>query len=132
MADDWQVGDLALCVRDEDNGTVRRTPGAWWVRVGGVYRVSRVIPASLCCGAPAGSTLLSLEEDPNRPRHAWGSWVFRKIKPLSDDETREFKADLEQDQRVAGLEYVMQGIKWYTSWYIDEEGNTHRIDYTGI
>lgn len=126
MADDWQVGDLALCVKG-DWKTLGRPPAGMPQR-GQVFRVADVRNASEYYDIDR----LCLVFEAYGIDHWFDHEHFRKIKPLSDDETREFKADLEQDQRVADLEHVMQGIKWHTSWYIDKEGNTYRIDRTSV
>lgn len=39
MADDWQVGDLALCIRQPEGPLAY----AWTVKVGGIYTVCEVI-----------------------------------------------------------------------------------------
>jgi len=91
--DDWQVGDLALCVGiDDEPGTIEV---AFDLAVGGVYTVCEV------CSEPAdiyGSdwTGLNFEEDFSRDASsAWDAKFFRKIKPLTDEERDSFLADLD-------------------------------------
>lgn len=85
--DDWQVGDLALCVGCED--------GLAWTDCDG--------PAAgaICCVSgmdinPADQELyLALQEWPQN--HGYHAIEFRRIRPLSDEEQMlaraEFKAD---------------------------------------
>lgn len=90
MADDWQVGDLALCVDDgpmkiidglnETNAEAVRN-----LRKGAIYHVDIIA---------RGKTVdcLGIAE---RKRRAGGcSTRFRKIRPLSDEERDSFLADL--------------------------------------
>ncbi|GEM_PF-2904384 len=88
MADDWQVGDLALCVR------ARRSPLST-LKVGGIYEVDAIRWARNSSDGSHGVGLMLV----GRPR-GWkgGSWIdgrnFRKIKPLTDEERKAFEADL--------------------------------------
>lgn len=88
MADDWQVGDLALCVGGDDNfewqddgpkpgsiSTVRRTA---------------IDPSD-------GDLFLGFQE---WPAHlVFHACEFRKIRPLAWDEHAEFIAELAQDAK---------------------------------
>lgn len=81
MADDWQVGDLALCVDDGPAKTYGGRPEAdpsWLrnLRRGAIYRVSGLVPGR------SGDTLGMWDED----RHAGGCVTrFRKIRPHAPD-----------------------------------------------
>lgn len=85
MADDWQVGDLALCVAShgwvhvDDQGHDKgfRPVG------GGIYRV--------CTVHEAGRLYLMFDE---APLCGFNAICFRKIKPLTDEERVAFEADL--------------------------------------
>jgi hypothetical protein len=92
MSDNWQPGDLALCVKR----------GAWQfarsgrvvegdpVRSGGVYCVRRV-------GFSRGDDLLTLWFEGiggDLLRDSYAACRFRKIKPLTDEECEQFTAEL--------------------------------------
>lgn len=79
MADDWQPGDLALCVNAEilREGDGRISSGRG-LSVGGVYTVSR------CARTKWGYLGLCLEGvDDGRPKRAIR---FRRIRPHTPDE----------------------------------------------
>jgi hypothetical protein len=84
--DDWQVGDLALCVTIEFPGLLPSRI----LKVGKVYAVTSVrwSHGSQC-------TAIGLAEARSRNRGDWHSALFRKIRPLSDDERDSFLADLD-------------------------------------
>lgn len=77
--DDWQVGDLALCV-----GAFPTREQFWNPVCGGVYTVAEY-------GAGPEGGWLDLEEDIDKqPDFAWPSSHFRKIRPhLPDAEDAE-------------------------------------------
>jgi hypothetical protein len=89
MADDWQVGDLALCVR----------VGKWvdygiGPRAGSVTVVTRIY--GLDEVSPIGDTPhpCFLEFEEWAPDNTFGCLNFRKIRPLGDSERDSFMADL--------------------------------------
>lgn len=78
MADDWQPGDLALCLH-----TRRRREPTWGglerLRSGAIYTVSRV-------GAGWGGTLLVFDEvRSDAPYGVFSAHRFRKIRPHTPD-----------------------------------------------
>lgn len=88
---DWQKGNLALCVNDRvidprnpHNNSLRN------IRQGAVY----VVAGLTHCG-------LILEEAwSSHPSGGYCRDRFRKIRPLSNEETREFIADLQDGKPV--------------------------------
>lgn len=89
--DDWQVGDLALCVKR----------GAWHdgfhifdipVRAGMILTVRRVGRA---IGFPCSALWFEGVDDRVAPS-GFGCIRFRKIRPLTDDERDSFLADLDE------------------------------------
>jgi hypothetical protein len=87
MADDWQAGDLALCVKNGGTGGVRK---------GGVYTVTAVLMA------PTGHLALALAECRSACwQGTYAAFGFRKIKPLTGVERDEFTADLRIREPVA-------------------------------
>lgn len=102
--DDWQVGDLALCVDD------REWPGEifalWNVTVGGLYRVTNVDHSS------DEVPLLNLAEDPFAcDDYGWDCRRFRKITALTVEERDSFLADLDEPitpaRRVAPVDAAL-------------------------
>lgn len=92
MADDWQAGDLALCV----GGRGRRgvpMPGNTAVRRGGLYPVSEV------CPGPGWKALVFEGHHSTHFTRGWHARCFRKIKPLSDAEREEALRDLKAPVR---------------------------------
>lgn len=92
MADDWQIGDLALCVKngqwyDADGGCEHYGIP---IRSGMVLSVRRVGQA---IGHPCKALWLEGVEDRVSPA-GFGSIRFRKIRPLTDEEREAFEADL--------------------------------------
>lgn len=86
--DDWQVGDLALCVAL----TIRNLAPSRILRIGRVYTVTGVRWSTR-----EQCVALSLAEA--KSRGLFGDWhaaVFRKINPLTEEERRSFLADLRQ------------------------------------
>jgi hypothetical protein len=91
MAEDWQVGDLALCVEDHRNFL-----GCPEVRPGGVYTVD-----DLFCEDWTGQSGLVLKDRPSSHySKAHAACRFRKIRPLSDEERDSFLADLDEPVRT--------------------------------
>ncbi len=83
MADDWQIGDLALCV--DDTNLRQRL-----IRKGAIYRVN-----DLCHGEHVRfgpQIALHFEGVDDFMGHA--AIRFRKIRPLTDEEREAFEADL--------------------------------------
>lgn len=81
MADDWTVGDLALCVKvgpwrhSRGGGLSRNDP----VKGGGVYTVVRV-------GDQDGATILWFEGCGDSGDDCYFAYRFRKINPPSADD----------------------------------------------
>jgi hypothetical protein len=82
MADDWQAGDLALCVAPEMDA-----------KSGGVYTVADVFfdPGGWDTEPGVG---LEFREIGAPGFDGYDAWRFRKIKPLTNEERDEFTADL--------------------------------------
>lgn len=81
MGDDWQPGDLALCVRKRLRGVWPAKRGHRLPRVGGVYQVEAVL---LNKSVP-GLVLVGHHSDhPDGP--AWSSIRFVKVSPGEPDE----------------------------------------------
>lgn len=85
MADDWQVGDLALCVDDKNlrKGLVRK---------GGLYRVNDLFHGDHVKLGPR----VSLFFDGINDIMGYAAIRFRKIRPLRSDERSSFLADLNE------------------------------------
>lgn len=77
MADEWQPGDLALCVRNDPQGVIRK---------GGIYTVEKVrIGTEGRCNGVLGLKLAGVYA----PGTTWGFYAafgFRKIRPHTPDE----------------------------------------------
>lgn len=77
-SDDWQAGDLALCVTTEYQDRPGNDP--WVPKSGGVYQVSGVdrYPTGL---------FLEFADDPDafNPELGWEAKDFRKIHPHAPD-----------------------------------------------
>lgn len=88
----WQVGDLALYLGDGEwlDEECRPTTGPG---VGFIGEVLRVVPTMLHGVAFIGLGFAPWAGD------EYDADLFTKINPLTDDETREFEADLRHDQR---------------------------------
>lgn len=99
MADDWQPGDLALCVGNEN------MPNAP-VRVGAVYSVTDVEGPYKFVGSArnwfgVGLRLAGVRFERNAEwDHLVAALYFRKIKPLTDEERDEFLADIKTPEPV--------------------------------
>ena len=80
MADDWQPGDLALCVNDTPHWSDQPSASGFEIRVGARYTVSRVGFCRFGLNA-----LIGLFEDPSG--WDWGYLAFRfiKVTPLEPD-----------------------------------------------
>jgi hypothetical protein len=93
--DDWAPGDLALCVR---GGHISGPPGGSMPQRGRIYPVERVSRESFWNAdgtAEADIGLWSAEFPANDAgHHVWWHGRFRKIRPLTDEETAAFTADL--------------------------------------
>lgn len=79
--DEWQPGDLALCVTDEYERTVKETKDLdWWPKLGGIYEVASVewSPSNL---------FLELTDDPDKfnPFFGWYAVHFIKVTPKAAD-----------------------------------------------
>ena len=91
MSNDWQVGDLALCVRWKAKDLPQ-------IVVGGVYTVERLwthYQNAKCKGLS-----FDFVEVP-RPacNSSFDARCFRKIRPLPDEERREAERELANDKR---------------------------------
>lgn len=91
--DDWQVGDLALCIsgkRVPKGGRKGFAPnGEKFLRQGGIYTVEAVVRPYQALG-------LVLEGHHSvHPSRAYLASSFRRIKPLTDEERDSFLADLD-------------------------------------
>lgn len=89
MADDWQPGDLALCVNTDDAPTtdiygcnVIGTAGRRFRR-GAIYTVVSVATQLCYDFRSAPALFLALKGD--KPGMLAGAWRFRKIKPHERD-----------------------------------------------
>ena len=95
MADDWQVGDLALCVSDGWVHTIKVGGDTGFrPRVGSVHQVVEVASSADKRHShwPAGILALAFPPSP----HAFFNVIFfRKIRPLTDEERRSFVAELD-------------------------------------
>jgi hypothetical protein len=82
MADDWQVGDLALCVKGGRFATSLRSPE--FPKGGAVYRVAAV---GLENFIQSKCFALWLEDGPinNNGERVWPAYRFRKIRPHTPD-----------------------------------------------
>lgn len=93
--DDWQIGDLALCVKHAD--MMGQKTGAYQNGpiVGSVYTVSGVrdFPEAAYTGDTTGLRISGFTG------FLWAGF-FRKIHPLSDEEHRECIVELAADQRA--------------------------------
>ena len=88
--DNWQPGDLALCVNTDDrwwNGALA-TAGRRF-RSGAIYTVAAVLPRS---SLGLVGLHLALKED--RSGSTAAAWRFRKINPLTDEERRYAEREL--------------------------------------
>lgn len=94
MADDWQPGDLALCVKVDEGHGARK-----YIRVGGVYTVTAIAPFRDCFGE------VGLSLDGIHPVATseylpfFAASRFRKINPLTDAEREEALRDLKAPVR---------------------------------
>jgi hypothetical protein len=88
MADDWQAGDLALCVNNSDNIPLPAgymTTGGRLLRVGAVYNVRSIVDCPY-----TNIPLLVLEEVASQnPTGGFNAIRFRKIRSLTDEEREE-------------------------------------------
>ena len=103
MQDDWKPGDLALCVRDDwenDGERADVSQGTPEISRGSVLEVSRVVLPKRdypqFVGLIAHPLYLSFAE--TGPRYGYRADWFKKIDPLTEEEEREFKADLDADR----------------------------------
>lgn len=100
--DDWQAGDLAMCV--DGSGWANYVDGVWEVVEGPqtgwsgyVERVTASPPPS-GLGAPGEMlVMLHFAEWPDMIGEGWHAAAFRKIKPLSDEEKREALREIGED-----------------------------------
>ncbi|WP_311271256.1 hypothetical protein [Sphingobium sp. WCS2017Hpa-17] len=94
MADDWQIGDLALCVADRLPAP--RDKPTKLLKVGRVYTVT-----SVRWSFGEQCVAIGLAEVQSRgPLRDWHACIFRKIRPLSDIERASFMTDLRLPQTV--------------------------------
>lgn len=86
MADDWQVGDLALCVSRDEEGLFS---ASWAPEIGGLYVVAQVISPYHMLNGEARGAGLNFEEDTNKwawKFSAFYSRNYRKVTPPKADE----------------------------------------------
>lgn len=76
---DWQVGDLALCVRATGEPW-KYLPGTPAMRAGSIYSVDGVVDICGQCG------LIFQEHPSSHPQRAFCASAFRKITPPAADE----------------------------------------------
>jgi hypothetical protein len=83
MSDDWQPGDLALCVSTQNRLMADGAIAAAGKRLrrGALYTVASVLSHSIGLGRPG--MYLELTEQPGQSA---GAWRFRKIRPHTEDE----------------------------------------------
>lgn len=95
VADDWQVGDMALCV----NASPCVHTGLAALRRGAIYTVEGV---RICETRGTWPTPLALDmHGITRTRNGWSAARFRKIRPHQEDEDdREVVALLTYAERV--------------------------------
>lgn len=90
--DDWQTGDLAMCIIDEWSDLVVPVPGPAKGSVNTVVGVH----SSWCPACRERHDWLDLQ--------GWYGWwaagQFTKIRPLTEEEKREALEEIEQDKRV--------------------------------
>lgn len=104
MADNWQPGDLAMCIRDDwhNDGDPRElTEECPRILKGACRVVGKVIVSAR--DYPEHLHLLRSPEylcfeDPGLDYGYRSDW-FKKIRPLSEDEQRDFEADLRHSAR---------------------------------
>lgn len=101
MNDDWQAGDLALCVRGGIFGRAH-SPEYPRPKSGKIYLVEgagMVDPPFNFNGERFGLWLKDAPFNINNER-VWDARRFRKIRPLSEEEHREAIEELAADHRV--------------------------------
>lgn len=97
MADDWQIGDLALCVALTLNlpGYGNLAPSKI-LRIGAIYTVN-----SLRWSVGHDCLALGLAEVKSKgPFGDWHAAAFRKIHPLTDEDRDSFMAELRTSQPI--------------------------------
>lgn len=92
MADDWQPGDLALCVSLLGSDCPELT-------VGGVYTVAEVMSGWNCHGLERVGLSFGEIVPSEFGAIAFDAIAFRKIKPLTDAEREEALRDLKAPVR---------------------------------
>jgi hypothetical protein len=94
MSDDWKPDDLALCVRGGYLPFSLR--GLEMPQRGRIYTVSAIRPDCLFRGGRDFGLALT-NGPPNIDfSHTWPASRFRKINPLTDEERKQFAADLNE------------------------------------
>ncbi len=89
--DDWQVGDLAMVIRVEALG-----PGGWVCHQGKGVKSGMVFTVASVLRSPVWTALGFNDFKSSWCNGEWDSRSFRKIKPLSDEESESFLADLRE------------------------------------
>ncbi len=79
--DDWQPGDLALCVKTFERF---RPTDKWLPKHGRIYRVT-----GIDFWTHRGNRMLAIEGDPDEV--AWVHWYFRKLRPCGPQFARLLK-----------------------------------------
>lgn len=90
MADDFQVGDVVVCVRDKPLGKMTDMAKPYWaaLKVGALYRVASLVRDA---SGKRGVTLRGID---NGRWPGWDNDLFRKLPPASDGFTRRIRACL--------------------------------------
>lgn len=114
MAEDWVPGDRALCVKDDpwlnEWGELSTGPAP-----GSVSLVEGIeIAEHIECGNTGKPYIgLILTEWPGE---SYCSCSFTKIAPLTEDEEREARREIEQDKRITAPIAEPANIIWYIDW----------------
>lgn len=111
--EDWKPGDDAICVK---HGAWQTSPHGFCIpgpKKGSVYKVVDLdLDDSISCQNTGGVYIGLVFRE--YPHESWCSCCFSKLRPLGDDEKREFEADLRHDERVGDLVADIELIEWRT------------------
>lgn len=99
---DWEVGDIALCVRDVPEGGVEALP----VKAGQIKEVSRVaIVEGYCLATGVRIKGLYLSFTDLHRNHGYADEYFTKIRPLTYEEITDFVLENETDSSLTASRY---------------------------